>query len=406
MNLKIIPTLICASLTTLLSGCAFNQRPAAPPTANTKTQITEIHMLDAHNGWAWSDGLGGQRLLLHTDDGGSTWHNVTPTGFPYNEDGSCFRDVRTAWVPILNRTNYATGLLHTTDAGKSWSVLNQTNAPIFNEASSVRFFSSIYGVGNTSDGGLGSSDVTFFETHDAGKSWSRIPLRPRDPKFSESSNTFHLSNIGGDRIAFYPPASVIITYGDTADEQPKGVVRLSVTSNLGKTWHDLKLPMAKQYRNSLCAPLGPVFADKRNIVLAAHVFELTTNDSYSDGALIFYASHDGGSKWIAKRGVIDVKQPRYGNAFKVVSPECFLVANGSDICVTHDGAESWQIITPNISFGATSKRDIVQMDFVDENHGWLVISDHNEFHPDGNFILYRTSDGGKTWTELPMRIFR
>jgi hypothetical protein len=217
------------------------------------------------------------------------------------------------------------------------------------------------------------------------------------------SNTFHLSNVAGDSIAFYPPKSVIITYGDLADEKPKGVLRLSLTTDLGKNWRDVELPLPKRYQNDLCVPFEPVFLDRRNMVLAAHVFKSTTNNGYLNGTLIFYTSIDGGATWTAKRGMIDVKKP-WGYGFKVVSPECFFIANGSDICVTHDGARTWQTITPNISFGGNSKRDIVRMEFLDTRHGWLIISDNNGFHPDGNCILYRTSDGGKNWTELPVRI--
>jgi photosystem II stability/assembly factor-like uncharacterized protein len=397
MNPRIFITL----LATLLAGCATNRR--AFELAGAKSQITELHMLTIREGWAWSGGLAGQRLLLRTSDGGTTWQDVTPFGFPHEEEGACFHDPRTAWVPIFNRTNVTAGLLHTTNGGKSWLLLNQTNTPIFNEASSCRFYSPTYGVGNSSDNGAGSAYITFFETFDSGKTWSRIPFTPRNPDMGEYTNTFHLSNIGGDSITFHPPASVIITYGDTADEKPKGILRFSRTTDLGKNWRDIELPLLKQYEDSLCVPLEPVFVDEKNIVLAAHVFESTTN-GYSNGALIFYTSHDGGATWTAKQGMLDLKQPSYGNTFDVVSPECFFIANGSHIFVTHDGAQSWQAITPNISFGENSKRDIAQMKFLDAKHGWLIISDNNGFHPDGNCILYRTSDGGRNWAEMPVRI--
>ena len=397
MNPKI--TVAFVAMAIAFAGCK-TKRPAFKP-ARAKTQITELHMLNARDGWAWSGGLPGQNSLLRTHDGGMSWRDVTPRGFSQIEEGACFRDARTAWIPIFNRTNVTAGLLHTTDGGKSWSLLNRTNTPFFNDASSCRFYSSTYGVGNSSDNGAGSAYVTFFETHDSGKTWSQIPFTPRFSDLAES-NTFHLSNIGGDRIAFYPPASVMITYGDTADEKPKGFVRFSRTTDLGKNWRDMELPLPKQFEDSLCVvPFGPVFVDKQNIVLAAHVFESTSN-SYSNGALIFYTSHDGGATWFAREGMIALKQPWY--TVKVVSPKCFFVANGPDICVTHDGAQSWQTIVPNISFGGNSKRDIVRMDFVDATHGWLLISDNSQFYPDGKFILYRTADGGKTWSELPVRV--
>jgi len=299
MNLRI--TIALALLALALAGCATH-RPAQLPSVSA-IQITELHMLNSHDGWAWSGGLAGQQHLLRTSDGGTTWHDVTPRGFPHDEEGASFRDAHTAWVSFFNRSNVTAGLLRTTDGGKSWSLLNRTNTPIFNEASSVHFFSSTYGVGNTADGGLGSSYVTFYETHDSGKTWRLIPFAPRYPESTEP-NTFHLSNIGEDRIAFYPPASVIITYGDTADETPKSFVRFSLTTDLGKNWSDMELPLPARFHDFLCAPLEPVFVDKKNVVLAAHVFESTGN-SYSTGSLVLYTSQDGGTTWNAKPGRAD-----------------------------------------------------------------------------------------------------
>ena len=82
-------------------------------------------MLDATNGWAWSNGLAGQQLLLRTSNGGQTWREVTPRAFPYLEFGGWFLDSQTAWVSTLDRKTYDGGLLHTADGGKSWSVLAQ-----------------------------------------------------------------------------------------------------------------------------------------------------------------------------------------------------------------------------------------------------------------------------------------
>jgi photosystem II stability/assembly factor-like uncharacterized protein len=397
VNSKI--SIALALLATMLAGCT-----PFPRAIDDEIQITEVHMINVRDGWGWSGGMPGQRLLLHTGDGGKNWRDVGPSRFPFTEEGACFRDARTAWVPLFNKTNVTGGLLQTTDGGMSWYLQTGTNAPIFNEASSCLFYSPAYGVGNTSDGGLGSSFVTFFETHDAGKTWSEIPLTPRQPGSAESPHTFHLSNAGGDRMAFYPPSTAIIAYGDAADEQPKGAVRLSVTTDLGKTWHDLKLPLPEVYHDFLCVPLQPVFFDEQNSVLAVRVFGTKPDGAYENGDLLFYRSHDGGANWSFQPGTISVRQPLYGNAFSFVSSQDFIVANGSNIHVSRDGAKTWQIISPNVWFGGNSHRDIVQMDFVDANHGWLVLSDHNQFHLYGNFILYRTTDGGKIWTELYTRI--
>ncbi len=362
-------------------------------------------MANALGGWAWASGPAGQRLLLHTDDGGETWEEVTPRGFSYNEGGSCFRDAHTAWIPIFDKTNVTTGLLQTTDAGKSWTLLTVTNAPILNEGSSCTFFTPTYGIASKFDNGVRNSFVKFFETHDAGKTWSQIPLTPRYPGSTESSNSISLSNIGGDQIAFYPPSTTIIAYGDSDDEQAKGNVRLSLTTDCGKTWRDMKLPSQREYRDCPCNPLALGFLDQKNVVLPALVHKSNADGTYSPSVLIVYTSRDGGSTWSVRPGVVDLKEPTEIGFFDV-SPECFFAKAGPNLFVTHDAARTWAAIKTSILLGEHPDRDIQQMDFVDATHGWLICSDHSQLYPNGKILLYRTSDGGKTWTELPVRMTR
>src|SRR6266498_4653700 len=146
--------------------------PAATPTiaSDAARSIAEIHMIDATNGWAWSNGVEGQYSLLRTTDGGQTWSDVTPRTFPYSEYGGWFLDSQTAWVSTLDRKTYAGGLLRTTDGGKSWSVLVKEGAAPFKcltgETSSCEFVSANHAVARTADYGLGSAYVRFFETQD------------------------------------------------------------------------------------------------------------------------------------------------------------------------------------------------------------------------------------------------
>ena len=61
----------------LATGCltATLPAPAATPTlaSDAERSIAEIRMLDATNGWAWSNGVEGRYWLLRTTDGGQTW---------------------------------------------------------------------------------------------------------------------------------------------------------------------------------------------------------------------------------------------------------------------------------------------------------------------------------------------
>ena len=193
-----------------------------------------------------------------------------------------------------------------------------------------------------------------------------------------------------DRIGFYPPATIVVAFGDLGDEQPKGVVRLSISTNLGKTWRDLKLPLPDQYRDGLSEPLEPVFFDAKKAVIASHIVKFNADDSHVYDGLVFYSTEDGGKTWLLKPGLITFKAGVSPSDFDVVSAHDIFVRGDANLYVTHNGAHSWQVLKPNIEFGEESKRDVLQVDFVDATHGWMIISDNRHFYPSGHFILYKT----------------
>ena len=382
----------------LLAPIASQSAPGAAP------QINEIHMLDARHGWAWTSGLAEHQHLLRTMDGAQTWTDVTPVKCPYIEEGSCFRDAKTAWVPVWNHTNASGGLLHTTDGGKSWTLLNGTNTPVYTEKSYCRFLSAAYGIAQTADGGAGSSYYNYFETRDGGKSWKPIPLHPRNPDLNpgESPFTFHLSNICEDRMAFNPPGTLVIAYGDMGDEKPKQAVRLSVSNDSGKNWRDLKLPLPATFQEALSTPDEPVFFDTNNAILDSHLFK-ENGDKHAYDALAFFTTKDGGQSWQLTSGTLRLDSASCPedkiNAF---AKDNIFVLAGNKFYVSHDGARSWRTVTPNIAFGKGAKREVLQLDFVDQQRGWMIISEDIDAHPDGDYILYKTADGGETWAEVPI----
>ena len=380
--------------------------------SETSNSISEIHMIDASNGWAWSGGVG-VNLLLRTSNGGQTWRDVTPRAFPYLEYGGWFLDSQTAWVATLDRKTYAGGLLRTADGGESWSVLVKEGAAPFKcltaEGSRCEFFNANHAVARTADYGLGSVHVRFFETQDGGMTWTPVIIASPYPDNNLPPGTIHLCNLCGDGISYYPPTKVIITQGDQGDEQPKAAVRLSLSMNLGKSWRDLRLPVPEKYPDGLATPLSPVFFDDKEGLLAAHILKRNSDDTLAYSVLVFYATDDGGSTWTARPGIIELKSERNLWSFRshvgVVSLKDVFVRGGPNLYVTSDGARSWRTLKLNIEFGLEgSEWDVSRMDFVDATHGWIVISDHRRFAPYGKYCLFRTSDGGPTWTELPLKI--
>lgn len=63
---------------------------------------------------------------------------------------------------------------------------------------------------------------------------------------------------------------------------------------------------------------------------------------------------------------------------------------GSQLCITHDGAQTWQMLKSNLDFGYTEGHNIA-IEFVSITTGWAVEFDH------GVWKVYKTVDGGITW---------
>ncbi len=384
--------------TALFAGCASTHSVVMP-----NCQINDIHMLNARDGWAEAYGPGGY-LILKTTDGARDWKNVSPRPFPYNLWTCEFATTKTAWVTI--NTNGWTGLLMTTNGGRSWAQVG-ASFHYFTEASNVRFVDDHYGVAQVGDGGLGSIYYTFYETRDGGVSWTPLAVAPPN-SISEVSGAVHLSSYNGDRMAYYPGKTLIVAYGESGDFAPKRYVRLSISTDLGKSWRESHLPLLSKHRNEYTSPLLPVFFGARDGVLPVELFT-QSDDSRTFRDLLLYRTTDGGKTWSVSGSVAISKNGMASEDCDVISATDIVVRNNGILNVTDDGGKTWRGIMPNIDLGLNdpkSRRDMARMDFVDAHHGWVIVTDYTKFYPYSNNSFYRTSDGGETWAEVPVRISR
>jgi len=398
--------ILCLAL--VLSGGLFGCSTLHSPVASTgiKNCINKFQMIDADNGWIWADDTNGFHLL-HTTNGGQAWADVTPQSFTNRVWDCQFPKPQLAWISFYE--NNKTRLLLTTNAGKSWVAWSplgdfpDDEHNFFLVTRDGRFINDKDGLTVDINVGLCQATYDFFETHDGGLNWK--PASIVQEGSNEPSSTIQIGDCDGSAVNYYPPKTIVIANGDLADETPKGIVRFSVSTDAGKSWRGLTLPVPEKYRDGLVDSFSPYFFDDKSAVFPVRVCKLETNTDFVFDTLVFYRTEDGGNTWSRAPGALDFPGRYDVSDTDFVSPNIFFVRHGADLYVTHDGAKTWQAIKSNVDF-----QDVTEMEFLDATHGWIVNSkrdgiwspDHGDFY--SFTTLYKTSDGGKTWTEIPLKI--
>ena len=376
------------------AGTPTVEAPTPTSTAGAFIPVTFLKMIDENNGWAWANSnTYGFLELLRTTDGGQTWTDVSPYDLNFAGYGGYFLDAKTAWVQIVpEASGTADGLAHTTNGGKTWTVTK--NELPFVPASSFHFLNQNTGWAQTIDVGAGNAYIQLYRTQDSGVTWHPIIITPPEPETNPAKGTIHLCNICGDGF-YYDPSRAVITYGDLATS-PGGAVRLAISTNLGKTWKNLKLPLPSgQFRDRAIAPLGPTFFDNQDAVLPVLMEKDILQDTPSV-TLAIYSTTDGGLSWKAAPATLD--QVSAFATVDFVSPKDAFVACGDALCVTHDGAQSWQSLKSSLSFDphTTTSQHVSLVDFISAQTGWAVMSNDDR----SVTTLWKTTNGGVTWILL------
>jgi photosystem II stability/assembly factor-like uncharacterized protein len=160
-----------------------------------------------------------------------------------------------------------------------------------------------------------------------------------------------------------------------------GSLYLYRTDNAGQTWTPVGLDLPAGTENAeLSIDLGQM-----RFVSANQGF-LVVRLSGDTIQTAIYITEDGGDTWTLTPTLI----PEAGES-DFISPEEAVIYNGEQFYVTRDAARTWTKVTPNIVFGDS----FVTMDFVNLNTGWIVTID-----PEEHRALYRTQDGGATWSPV------
>lgn len=103
-------------------------------------------------------------------------------------------------------------------------------------------------------------------------------------------------------------------------------------------------------------------------------------------ATVFYVTQDGGATWTPTFPVNMAGRYAIANLRDI-----WVWDGGPGMLVSHDSGVTWSLISTNINVTNT----LMQMDFVNATTGWALTSDASS-----HYSLYKTTDGGATWTAL------
>ena len=351
--------------------------PAAPATLAVSSSINApvvsspglayIHMVDEKNGWGITD-----TKVVRTDDGGVTWHDVTPPNPPplgYSAKAEFTDDVH-GWLLVASTSDPNAGTMYrTSDGGLSWQ---SVSVPF--GTGELHFIDSNNGWAMADLGaGAGSMGVAIFQTTDGGQTWTQNYIN--DPNQPNAGDSLPLGGIkDGMTVTDMKNAWVGgVTY-------TPGVVYLYQSSDAGHTWNLESAPIPAGYDQAQFETIGPMFVSPTDAFLPVHVTD-------QNGVMLaVYISHDGGANWALTPTLIP-----QGGSMDFVSISDGFVWNATSFYVTHDAAKTWTTVTPDVAFG----ENFAGMGFVSPTTGFVLTNDAT-----GTRTLYKTTDGGATWNIL------
>ena len=343
--------------------------PTVSPPLVSSPGIRQLFMFDSANGW----GIGGA-YAVRTFDGGATWYNMTATGVSGNITSGYFPNSSTGWIITDFSESNIGSLYYTTNGGSSWT---HYNTPF--TSGYIQFVDSVHGfVMPILGAAMNKQAVALYQTSDGGATWVRNYIN--DPTVPGAANSLPL---GGHKngMTFRDPST-----GWVGGEIPvDGFVYLYKTTDGGFNWSPQALALPAGYESAFLKTTAPTFFGANDAILPVW---MTIGMGMRD--LFLYVTHDGGATWIRSSAFA-----RNGDFVSFPSVRDALSWDRADLFhVTNDAGVNWRSVTPNVLFSKMMYQ-VFDLEFVSPTAGWFAIG-----HDDGSTSLYRTGDGGATWTLL------
>jgi len=325
-------------------------------------------MFNELEGWALTE-----KGIARTNDGGISWYNFTP---PNVEDGfsldTFFLDLDHAWVQKPDTENSSRGgtLYHTADGGKTW-----LNSMVPFKRGDIHFLDQNNGwVLADLGAAMGSDAVAIYQTTNGGGTWKAVYTN--DPNVENPGDSMPLSGIKAGLV----PKDMKIAWIKGVTYTP-GEVYLYRTDDGGQSWNQVSLKLPEGAENQELA----IYGDQMKFV-SPDIGFLAMNISGESNQTAVYVTHDAGDTWILTPTILNGAM-----ATDFLSAKEAVIYDGKQFNVTHDGAQTWVSVSPNVDFGDS----FAGMEFVNASSGWLLTLDAANHRS-----LYRTTDGGATWSAV------
>lgn len=373
--------------------------PAIQPEAALGGQwvLRRVQMFFPEAGWAMASDVSEQSAaILRTTDGGQSWVRVSPVDLPTSAGafpGSAwaeFLDGERAWLlSIPSRlctslggdctSKYADApstLWYTSDGGRSW---DGRTLPELRMGESIvpLFIDDLHGwIGSEDYAGAGSSWFVVWRTVDGGHNWElllddMLAVSNYSLGFNFADADTGLMVFGHDRYLILSPY-------------------LRWTHDGGVTWEDLLSPAAPPDDPGLfdlsregapyCGTYPGQFLSPQAVLLPVRCDD-PNGLSRTPVVSLLYSTSDGGQSWRTYHypaGALQFLDPQIGWSL------------GKVIYQTVNGGANWT------EMGRVPWQG--QFSFVDQSRGWAV--GRSDSADGRSYTLYRTDDGGQSWTAL------
>ncbi len=352
--------------------------PTHPVTAASfhpgdSVKLDLISMKSRSEGWGLSGGY-----VLTTVDGGTSWHDVTPSfssppGTKSRAYGA-FLDARTAWIIYAEDEHISPEAFvwHTSDGGVNWTPGRALNHQAFGDRVWAEFAvldgKNLWLLVRGVYVGAGTHfDHELFRSTDGGLTWTALP---------DDSSDDYTGMVFAD---IHTGLRTLQTAGASAAAPPA----YESTSDGGAAWENRELPLPPGVpdlflRYPYCETYQPVMLSPKSIRMLVGCFEY--GDPPRKFISYFYSSQDGGATW--QTVLLPAKVQAAQNQLIYFGLNKALLLS-RDIYLSISDGQTW-------TFVKTVNWD-GQFTFCDPLYGWAIARSK------GEVALVKTIDGGATW---------